>query len=249
MLFQKGILMKNLAMENPVRFLAPALVLLLAFCAVSAEAQVTGYPGKIICGYQAGNVPLLNNPTPLSPPHPYENFKPGNYATTFNVQNLNATDQAVSFYLALPDLPLVFVGARAVGPFQSTALGCADILNQFIPPLVGQFIEGMLIPVMANGNFVTDVAYTYSSQNAFERHIVYTEEGETQSVLNQTLADILGEFTLFPFGRPAAASGAGGLGLGASIDVERLPGVPISSAIGDVATDEFPTEPEPKEGS
>ena len=236
--------MKNLSLRaaagRRALALAPALSLLLTLCAVSAQAQLSGFPGKIICGYQQGNVPLLNDPNPLTPPRPYENFKPGNYATTFNVQNLNATAQTVSFFLSLPDQPLVLVGVRAIGPFQSTAIGCADILNPFIPPLVGQFVEGMLIPVMTNNAFVTIAAYTYESQNAFERHVVYTDDGEVLSVLNQTVSDILGPLNLFPFGIPTAASGAGGLGLGASIDIERLEAVSLTTAILDQPTSEVP---------
>ena len=52
--------MKTLTLR---RATAVWIVLICAFLAtsVAVEAQLTGYPGKIVSGFEQGNVPLLND--------------------------------------------------------------------------------------------------------------------------------------------------------------------------------------------
>ena len=232
--------MKTLTLR---RATAVWIVLICAFLATSAavEAQLTGYPGKVVCGFEQGNVPLLNDPTPLTPPRPYENFKPGNYATVFNVLNLNPTQQMVTFVLTLQNFQPVTIFILPVNAFSSIEIGCEEIFNPFIPPLVGQRFEGMLIPVTNNSSFVVDAVYTFESQNAFERHVVY-EDGIATWSFGRSLDDILRDFNPPTGFFIEAASGAGGLGLGASIDVVRIDPVALLASILDATTDVFPVD-------
>lgn len=229
--------MSNLSTRTTAIHLTPVLFCLLLACAVAAQAQVTGYPGKIVCGFQPGNVPLLNDPTPLIPAHPYENFKPGNYATVFNVLNLNGNEEDVYFLFAAGNTQHFRLSMVTIGAFTSVQFGC-DFFNRYLSSSLGLRFEGMLIPVAGNSNFVVDAVYTFESQNAFERHVIY-EDGTSTWTFGQTLDEILATFS-----PPAsssfvveAASGAGGLGLGASIDVERLEPVTIVSTIVEQAAD------------
>ena len=231
--------MHHLSNQTAIRRI-PVLCCLLFICAVAAQAQVTGYPGKFICGYEEGNVPLLNDPTPLVPAKPYENFKPGNYATTFNVLNLNPDPQEVRFIFATSNLPHARVATINILGYSSVDVGC-EIANPFLSPtFFGQRFEGMLVPVTNNANFIVDAVYTFESQNAFERHLVY-EDGGSNWTFGQTLDQILFDFTPpTVFFQAEAASGAGGLGLGASIDVERLDPVTIIPTMVEDAEEGFP---------
>ncbi|MEM7351735.1 MAG: hypothetical protein AAF657_13140, partial [Acidobacteriota bacterium] len=108
--------MRDLNTNGKVVFRFAVLLCSMFLCVASAQAQLTGYPGKLVCGYEIGDVPLLSDPTPLTPPQKYENFKPGNYATAFNVLNLNATQQTVSFLLTLDNAGPFLVLTVTINP-------------------------------------------------------------------------------------------------------------------------------------
>lgn len=237
--------MRDSSTSKRFTFRPAALLCLVFLFAASAQAQLSGYPGKLVCGFEQGNVPFLNDPNPLQPPRPYENLKPGNYATVFNLLNLTATAQLVNFVFTSDNAPPVFVFARTINAFTSIEIGCDEVLNPFMPPLVGQRVEGMLIPVANVANLIVDVVYTFESQNGFERHVVYGQGGTSDPTLGSTVDEILHDFTP-PTGagdQIVAASGAGGLGLGASIDVVRLVAVPVPPGAVPAADVEPPFEP------
>ena len=223
-----------------------------------AESQsVFGYFPKFVCGFQTGNVPLLNDPNPPIDKDSYEAFKPGNYATTVNITNTTLNPETVSVYAMVTtgDPTIPSVRAPVVTQVISGLLGlgagfgtnfevdCQDIADAFtaigLPP-PGSIIEGNLfiLPNSGNATLQVDAVYSYESQNAFERHVLWgnnfdvtTNFGEkgTGAQNSASLGDLLKrlEAMEFPGFENIAASGAGGLGLGASIDVERCPAVEI----------------------
>ncbi len=206
--------------------LISATILLALLClANTSEAQFT-WPGKFVCGYELGNVPTLSNPNPF--PHEFEKVKPGNYATLFNILNLNPTEQSITL-VASKFNRLVPVTTIVIPPFTTLPVGCPTITNATDPGSQGQFTEGFLIPTMLNRNFVVDVVYTYESKDAFSEHRIYNSTGSQGTVISTTTTSITGVPPILPPGPVpiVAGSGAGGLGLGASIDVERLPMVQL----------------------
>lgn len=218
---------------RPAVFSALALALVLTAMAPSwAAAQQTAFffPSKTVCGYQPGNVPLLNDPYPNPNPY-YEHVKPGNYATTFNVLNYNLTgNQSVSFYWSAPGQPLAPLATLPSPIITTIQFGCPEIAAFLGNPNQGFFFEGYLIIVVPNANFKVSGVYTFESQNAFERHILWwlNPDGtvtRTQAVHHDSLSEINGpvaDVVQPAEARDIAASGAGGLGLGASIDIEWM---------------------------
>ena len=235
---------------SPYTF-APALFMLALVTLLpgTAEAQPFAFPGKFICGFEQGNVPFLNDPEPLPAPpvtgDDYEDLKPGNYATVFNVLNLNITDQQVDFFVSIEGQPVANVASLAVAPFGTLTVGCQELVDGLLDTgaiLDGSAFEGFLIPTTLNANFVVDAVYTFESQNGFKEHIFVRSNGDQAqnqsqySNIQNTLAGVTGTSTVYlgpagafpPAGPVVAGSGAGGLGLGVSIDVERLSAVNIS---------------------
>lgn len=228
-------------MKQAASPIVAAAVLFLALAPAAAEAQ-TAYVWlpKIVCGYQTGNIPFLNDPSPSTI---HEKFKPGNYATTVNVVNtrLNietafvavmATTQTPSVLAAVTQQSLAGL-LQFPGLGSNFEFGCPEMAMALGLP-AGAFFEGYALIVAQSGNpvFQVDAVQTYAAQNGFERHLLWASDffGTTSIVwqlLNPTLplilspivGPILGELENF------AASGAGGLGLGASIDVERCEAV------------------------
>ncbi len=226
-----------------------AVILALVLAPAAIEAQQTAFVWlpKFVCGYQTGNVPLLNNLNPPISSQTYEDFKPGNYATTINVINTSASSNTVVVYATLTRgvAPVsVFVTANTLpGIFlppgaPAFSIDCRDIVGALPNAPAGTLFEGYLwvFGVIGDLTLQVDGVYTYESQNAFERHLVYglDEQGVVSvigEIQNLTLAGINDPIKADVFDEGAidiAASGAGGLGLGASIDVERCEPVEVN---------------------
>ena len=226
-------------MTRRTRSLLAIGVLVASFGAAAAEAQqIHLFTCKVVCGYESGNVRLLNDTTPIPANHPYEDLKPGNYATTCNMFNydLEAASQPVLPYLAVEGAPLLFLGQVDVASLTANAFGCIDILIGLgNPPLNGASFEGYVTFFTFDPDFDMDAVYTYSSQNAFERHVLwFYDPFGLFGIAFQTLGLTLGNITnpLPPVAgelpsSAATASGAGGNGLGASIDVEDIERIDI----------------------
>ncbi len=216
--------------------LALALVLIVGVVPAFGQAVAQVYPVKFVCGYQIGDVPLLSDPSPLTPPKPYEELKPGNYATLINIINTDFTTVNQSF---TPAFVIEGVGPissaliRTLAPLATTKVGCPEILRTLTPFLptapIGQVFEGYALFVTTpNDPLQIDVVYTYESKDAFKEHIVWglgPDGTVPDGALNLLHSGF--KFGNFPniFDFPVidiGASGAGGLGLGASIDVERV---------------------------
>lgn len=217
---------------------AAALLLLAPLAAAPAEAQTIHlFACKIVCGYELGNVRLLNDNSPLN--QPYEDLKPGNYATTCNLFNydISAPTQTVLPYVAVEGAGLIFLGPLTVQALTTNAFGCIDILTGLgNPPLNGTVFEGYLTFFTFDPDFQVDGVRTFESQNAFEHHILwgYDPFGEIRVVfevlgiaLPQIAVPLPEDFAAALENERLTASGAGGLGLGASIDVEIVPRIDI----------------------
>lgn len=229
---------RNLSRRSPLVLGAFGLILLASLAGAPAEAQTIHlFACKIVCGYEVGNVRLLNNPNPVN--QPYEDLKPGNYATTCNLFNydLSADSQPVFPYLAVEGAPLIFLGQVDVAALTANAYGCVDIANALGgPPANGTAIEGYLTLFTLDPDFQVDGVRTFESQNAFERHVLWSYDPfGFFNIHFQSLAITLPRITApLPntFGvnnrQEMAGTGAGGLGLGASIDVEDVPRIDIN---------------------
>lgn len=222
---------------RPVAVLAVVLIAMASFATAPAAAQLTEihlFTCKVVCGFQLGNVRLLNDTSPLN--QPYENLKPGNYATTCNLYNydISAPDQTILPYLAVKGVPLFFLGAFTIPALDAGAFGCIEIVNAIVPPPTGFAFEGYLTFYTFSPNIRVDGVHTYSSQNAFKEHYIWAVDAFGQLIrvsgsLGLTVGaitsfvNLAGDFVESQF----AASGAGGLGLGASIDIENYERITI----------------------
>jgi hypothetical protein len=218
---------------------ALGLVALASLAAVPAEAQTIHlYACKIVCGFERGNVRLLNDPSPFSSNDRYEDLKPGNYATTCNIYNhdIDLDAQAIFPYLAIEGGGLVFLGGVTIPVLNTAAIGCVDIVGALPPPPPPGFVfEGYLTIFTTDPDFQVDGVRTFESQNGFERHALWSYNpfgpvGLFFSTLGLTIPRLTGPLPLPAGALPTqfmAASGAGGLGLGASIDVDLVPRIDI----------------------
>jgi len=248
------------ASHTPFRKVLWATVLVLILVPAASQAQMANvWLPKFVCGYQTGNVPLLNNPNPPIDLESYEEFKPGNYATTVNVFNADLASRTVLVYAQVttespsPSVPVmtqVLSGLfETPGIGSNLRVGCPAIVGALLAsgiavPMPGGLIEGHLVILEANGepNLQVDTVNTFESQNAFERQILWGQQiGNT----NTTTISRNHHTTLSPIRSPLppqnwlnlqmiAASGSGGMGLGASIDVERWDPVEVDIAILDL---------------
>jgi hypothetical protein len=230
-----------------------ALIALASLVAAApAEAQMLHlFACKVVCGYQPGNVRLLNDTGPIPFPHPPEDLKPGNYATTCNIFNydLSAAAQPVFPYLAIEGGGLIFLGAVNVGVLNANAYGCRDIAASLPapPPLI---YEGYLTLFTLDPDFKVDSVHTFESQNAFERHLLWQYDPLGPfGIVFQSLGLSLPRITAPLAGGGvlarnfATGSGAGGLGLGASIDVEDVRRIDIDlTPLTPVERDRVPPE-------
>lgn len=231
---------------------ALALFALSSLLAVPAEAQTLHLYGcKIVCGFQRGNVRLLNDNGPFPSNHQFEDLKPGNYATTCNLFNhdLSAGAQQVFPYLAREGAGLIFLGTVTVASLNAGAIGCVDVVAN-LPPPVPPIFEGYLTLFTLDPDFKVDSVHTFESQNAFERHVLwqYNPFGPF-GILFQSLGLSIPRITGPLAGggnlglQELAGTGAGGLGLGASIDVEEVRRIDIDlSTLSDEERDRLPPE-------
>ena len=248
--------MKPTALRRHRPALALGAFALIAFSSLLAAAPAEGqtihlFGCKVVCGFQRGNVRLLNDPGPFAFPHAFEDLKPGNYATTCNLFNydLSANTQPVFPYLAVEGGGLIFLGTVNVGSLNANAYGCRDIAANLPapPPLV---YEGYLTLFTLDPDFKVDSVHTFESHNAFERHVVWQfDPFGPINILLQPLGLTIPRITN-PIGAAgvlgtqfATSSGAGGLGLGASIDVEDVRRIDINlDAASDEERDRLPPE-------
>ncbi len=215
-----------------VRSAPLAAMLVIAFAASFASAQAQThltrlYQAKLTCGFNPGQVPLLNDRNPF--PHHWENFKPGNYATSLNITNSTLQSQTFYAYISLtdyPSFPFIFLGSVSLPLFGTLEVGCAELSPAFPPTTQpGQFVDAVLHLFSTGNHFTVKAVYTYSSRDAFERHLfVGLDKNDDVGVLEAHGSGVSTVPAEDPLLVPVhlAASGAGGLGLGASVDHEDI---------------------------
>ncbi|MEE8586902.1 MAG: hypothetical protein V3T83_18835, partial [Acidobacteriota bacterium] len=160
--------------------MARIVLLLAAMVAMTgftqAQTLFTAYVTKFACGYKTGKVPLLSDPNLF--PHVYENYKPGNYATSINVTNPNFAMHTVYAFASLPgsNHPVYRIEYLGIWSLGTEEIGCKAIAIA-TGNTGGKFFEGTVILYALGDVFKVRTAYTYSSRDAFERHVVWHWDG------------------------------------------------------------------------
>jgi hypothetical protein len=205
------------------------------FSPVMAQDGEWVYSTKFVCGFQVGDIPLLSDEDPF--PHAYEALKPGNYATTVNIFNATPFVQKLYPQISYKNKEGKFVviplydAEVSIKPYQTPCVPCGDIVDAIRTytgdVLSGEAFEGIVFIRSKNQAWDVRTVNTYASQNAFERHLVWglNQNGSIAVVRTFTPVLIPGGSVVFPINFQVfdiAGSGAGGLGLGASIDVNYV---------------------------
>ena len=197
----------------------------LVLTTIPAQAQSIDffrlYPVKFVCGYEQGDIPIASNDKPGK----YEELKPGNYATVINILNATISEKTVYIYVARANDTLRFMTAISIPALQTRKIGCPHIART-IGESSGRAFEGMVELFATNDHFEVWSVLTYATLEAFERHRVYGFNDK-----DQTISPIRSEGSgpaslpgpVLAGSTDVAGSGAGGMGLGGSIDVEEVP--------------------------
>ena len=170
------------------------------------------YLAKFVCGFQAGQTPPQINkglgggiPLPNQFLPTYRGFQPGSYSTTLNVFNTSQSIARFSVFASIEGVATTpNVATVSLGRFRTRQIGCEEIVNKVAPMipgglLSGGLVEGFLYIQRTRQDLDAQAVYSYSSIDAF--HEFRGDDG------------LIGG---------TGAAGAGGLGLGASVDVERI---------------------------
>ncbi len=230
----------------------PVLILLSFFLAaaspLSAQTFRTVYPVKFVCGFVNGNVPLLTNSNTGGGPI-YEDLKPGNYATVVNGFHTQLQSDTLQAWAVADNLGPALVASFSFVAFETFDIGCPEIMAA-LGQANGLIVEGWLLLFATSPSFNIQPVYSYSSQNAFWDHELWQIVNDRAVLVSNP--HCLPIFpSLFPpifvtpcgvapaprvVGPPSIAgltvgTGAGGLGLGASIDVEEVSPVNLNNPV------------------
>lgn len=176
------------------------------------------YLAKFVCGFQDGQTPPQLNrglgggiPLPNQSAPVFRGFQPGSYSTTLNLFNTSSGTARFSVFASIDGVATTpNVATVSLGTFRSRQIGCDEIAGR-VAPLIpgglinGDLVEGFLYIQRTRKDLDAQVVYSYSSIDAF--HEFRGDDGLVAGT---------------------GAAGAGGLGLGASIDVERI--TPLETA-------------------
>ena len=236
------------------RLRIPTIFLLACFLALGAvttlHAQIV-FPTKVVCGFEIGLIPLLTNDTTFNPgSSSYEIYKPGNYATAISMWNHNIAPEPVSvgFVINFPppsNPPSVFVPMpqKILPGLGTQAWGCPEIVTAVLatgnPSLInlvqGQRFDGVVLLNTIDARKSVEKCVTYAAEHAFkEFHFIgsnFVFTGTLFAAFGDTLSTVFKQ--LEPIELPLdqnaiGGAGAGGLGLGASIDVETVAAVDLA---------------------
>lgn len=222
---------------------------ILAGTPLSAQNYSTVYPVKFVCGYVNGNVPMLASPS-LGGHLIYEDLKPGNYATVVNGFHTQLASDRLEAWAVADGLGPVQVRSLTFSAFETFDIGCPEIMTA-LGQSNGLIAEGWLLLFASAPNFNVKPVYTYSSQNAFWDHELWQIDNFNRAILVNDPACIPLYPSFFPpiffapcgmvippvpVGPPSipgltVGTGAGGLGLGASIDVEEVAAVALNPTV------------------
>ncbi len=171
------------------------------------------YAAKFVCGAQTQAAIQIGQTVAFA------DLEPGAYATALNIFSLSQGQPQIDVYASVHGSafdPLVaqFSSPRA---FETHTVVCNDIM-QVVPPNprgTGEVVEGFLYITRRQPDLDVQAVYTYANREKFEfdKWRGVTSDGYVVPVPEE---DIAGD--LISIG----GAGGGGLGLGASIDVERI---------------------------
>lgn len=169
--------------------------------------QPVVYSAKFICGPQTKPATAIGQITTFAP------LQPGNYATALNVLPLLNNLPAIEVFVAMngvPGNPLVkqFTPSQA---FETFTLGCDEILKSLAVTVNNEAYEGFLYITRMRPDLDVQAVYTYASRDVFE----FMEFRGVDKKGNVVINPEVGVTSI-------GGAGGGGLGLGASIDVERI---------------------------
>ncbi len=210
-----------------------ALTLLLS---AQAQAQLLPlrpsfvYAAQFVCGYvQGATPPQANSPGATVPAPLPDDFQPGSYATALNLFNPSFRSVAnIRMFASVAD-----GGTTPVGPpitlaaFRTEKITCQDIVRdvaRLIPGNLanGEVVEGFLYTTRPADDLEMQAVYTYSTKDGFKEFLGVDDAGFVVPVAGREAET---EFPLISIG------GAGGLGLGGSIDVEKITPRKVSGLI------------------
>ena len=161
------------------------------------------YIAKFVCGPQAIPATRIGQITN------YSALQPGNYATALNILTLIDNQPSISVYASMDDHngnPLV-VQLPISRVFETHTVTCDEILSALGVNVGPEAYEGFLYISRRQSDLDVQVVYTFASRDSFNEFRGVDNNGNV--VVNPEVGII-------------SIGGAGGLGLGASIDVERV---------------------------
>jgi|GEM_PF-4337728 len=209
--------------------------------AAPASAQTTVYPVKFVCGFVDGNIRILDDSELTPDSQGYEDLKPGNYATLVNIFHSGLNNERVQVWAKARGQRAVSLNSLDAIPFATLDVGCVDIATALGFSL-GPELEGWLLLFTTSDEYSVSPVYTYASQNGFVDHRYHQVRANGmqqffggEPVFNPFDGYIPSGIGMAPVSLPetgiqgaVVATGAGGLGLGASIDVETVDAVTLS---------------------
>ena len=179
------------------------------------------YSAKFVCGAQRAplSLALPRDPGLLD-------VQPGSYATVLNIMNLYRFAPRVKVQASLAQSsPSAFANTRvirdqAVPVFGAMKVGCADIAAAFGRNNSDVF-DGFLYIIQPQDYLNVQAVYTYSEQDEFQsqRFIgigVNNQVGDINAPAPGSNSNVTTGFRIM------GGAGAGGLGIGNSIHIERI---------------------------
>ena len=168
------------------------------------------YSAKFICGNQQSG-------TVIGQSIDLPNREPGSYATGLNILNLDQTAPDIQVRAVLNDTntSVLIRSIQVQNKFMSTSVYCEEINDKLEaasllpPPNNDDVLEGRLIIERYQRDLDVKATYTYAASDRFSTSI-----GVSNGIAIPE-PEYTGSFI-------SAIGGAGGLGLGASIDVESI---------------------------
>lgn len=169
------------------------------------------YSAKFVCGPQTKPATSTGQATTFAA------LQPGNYATALNILPLGGGLPEIEVFASMhgsagnPSVTRVTVTQA----FETHTLACEEIINAFGVTARDEAYEGFLYITRSRADLDVQAVYTYASRDSFQ----FKEFRGVDELGNVVVEPETGIFSI-------GGAGGGGLGLGASIDVERV--VPIN---------------------
>ena len=184
----------TIVLKSPQKTLYPVIDL---------KARPFVYAAKFVCGPQtvaATRIGQIVN---------YSAVEPGNYATALNLLSLTAAAAPIDVRASMDGVAFNPIVAQLPKSelFQTHTVTCDEILKGFGVSVSDEAYEGFLLIERWKPDLEVQSVYTYASR---EKFAAWRGVDEQLNVIENPEVGVV------------SIGGAGGLGLGASIDVERI---------------------------